>query len=480
MALDVKLTIAKTDLRYQEDAVCLIKLLNSGKDPVRVLNPATNLTGIALKVLDVKAGVEKTYQQPRKPGSMPPEEDPLAPGRSFEAGLPLLYLPKALVPGEYDVSVSCRYNGEKERAESAPLRVKIRPTTPRNLAIQGVENSVLYGFWVNLGEDPPEIARIKLDVRRGGGARDFRPVAKASLHAVPAFSVPPNKEVCPHHWAAWIDGAEIKVVHLHDSQGPSAVRSVPLPGGEARIVSPLHSDPTPDDDGRPNGALLLWMGERDRQESQLQAIRLTPQGATAQARAALPAPKPVWLSSFVRSDAKRMALFAQTAGGKVSLSEIPWPGGVGAPKKLGEWKGEFAAAGFSLDGDDVLHGALLLRTGVEAHSTLERVDFQIDAKGGFAAKPAERVDADPKDPVAHAVLRVGDQGAIAALLQGGSGAWSLYDGEKVSPLPDPVKTTPYPLDVCFLDDTKPILIVGGKEAGLRLLQPDGSPLPSER
>ncbi len=480
MALEVKFTVTTPNLRLQEDTASNFVLTNTGRDPLRVGNPAMTPTLPRLRVLNIKSGAEKIYQRTRPGGSITPIEDALAPGKSFDHDLMLLDLPRELGPGEYDVALGCRYNKGADFAESAPVRVKIRATTARNLAIDATGHQDFFGAWVNLAEDPAEIVRMEFGVVRGGRAQDLRLMAKAGLGAAPVLSAPRNKETCRHHYAAWIDGAEVKFVHFHDTQGSSNVRSISIPGGEVRIVSPLHSDPTPEDDGRPAGALLLWMGEKGKAESQLQALKLTDGGATAQARTPLAGPKPSWLGSFVRSDGRRLALAVQASAGKVVLSLLPWPGVPGALKKLGEWKGEFVDAAYAQDGGDTLHGAILIRTGIEAHNDLDRVDFQIDAKEAYVQKQVERISIDPNDPVASAIVRVSDQGAVAALLKGGSGAWSVYDGKTVVPLSEPLKTTPYPLDLGFLDDGAPILLAGGKDAGFRLLTAAGGPIPADR
>jgi hypothetical protein len=286
-------------------------------------------------------------------------------------------------------------------------------------------------------------------------------VGKAGLRTLPAISLAKNPEACAHHWVAWIEGSELKSAHVHESQGTTPLRTTPIQAAELRLVAPLHTDPVPDDGSRPNGGALLWMGERDRQDSQLLSIKLTPDAATALARSPLPAPKPAWMASFVRADSKRLALIAQASGGKLSLSEIPWPGTAGSLRKLGEWKGEFVGAGITLDGENKLRGMLLLRAGPDL--PLERLPFEINAP-------------DFVGPVGRAIVRVSAEGVGAALLQDPQGPWSLFDGEKVAPLGGPFASAVSPLDIGFNDEGKPVLFSGGKDLGVRILNPDGSPL----
>jgi hypothetical protein len=73
---------------------------------------------------------------------------------------------------------------------------------------------------------------------------------------------------------------------------------------------------------------------------------------------------------------------------------------------------------------------------------------------------------------------VSAQGVVVALLQTFKKNWFLYDGKASVALPPLLMKTPYPLDVAFMGGTDPILVVGGKDAGLKLTKPDGSPLPT--
>jgi hypothetical protein len=53
----------------------------------------------------------------------------------------------------------------------------------------------------------------------------------------------------------------------------------------------------------------------------------------------------------------------------------------------------------------------------------------------------------------------------------------LDAGKGPSPLPGALSTTKYPIDLIFQSEQEPLLVVGGRDAGLKLLRADGSPLP---
>jgi hypothetical protein len=478
MALDLTLKFDKTDLLYQEDALFTFVLTNSGSQPVKIRDPKVEHSTLQLRVVNAKTGIQTLYRKPVAEGATPLDEMPFAPRASVDAALTLLWL-APLEPGDYEVSAIFLYNQEKEQAESAAVKVKVRPTTPAGLVLDSVQPSVLYAFWVNVGGDAPELVRTRLDILPNGGVRDLLRIGPVGVRTSVSSSRGPNKAVVNSHWLAWLEGKTLKYQHVDKKLGPSAVKSIDLPFREAQVVAPLSSSVPTNITIRPSGSALVWMGDRDQRISQLLSIPLNPDGTGQASKADLPGPAPTWLASVQRSDKKKIALFVQAAAGTVSLSEIPWPDTPGGSvRKLGEWKGEFVGAGVTLGFDDALHGSIFVRTGVEAHRDLERIDFEEDPKGTFTSKVVGRISGDPEDSFAKAIVRVSAQGVVVALLQTFKKNWFLYDGKASVALPPLLMKTPYPLDVAFMGGTDPILVVGGKDAGLKLTKPDGSPLPT--
>ncbi|HEX7901278.1 MAG TPA: hypothetical protein VF950_26200 [Planctomycetota bacterium] len=476
MALDVKLAFQRTDLLYQEDSAFTLTLTNAGADPLKVTDPTRVDTTLAIKVIHVKSGVERLYSHPREGKQPAPRELPLASKKSLTATLSLQWI-AYLSPGEYDVSAVYPYNGGALTAESAPVRIKIAPTTPRNFVLDSVQLDAPVGFWVDLGQDPPQIVRTRFDIQLGGQVRQLLRVAKGGLRTLPVPSRSPNGVWVDGHWAGWLEGGELHVAHVDPELGTSASQKLALPAGDATIVHPLYTDPPAKPGVRPGGALLLKLSTPGRDGFRLVPVTLASDRVTAGTALDLPGPAPSWIASFAASDKRRVVLYAQEKGGQVALSTVPWTGG--PPRELGTFKGELAGAAVTAAIDaDLLRGTLITRLGLAEHGALERSDFELGPKGEFTPKPMGRIPAPGDDHFTEALPRVSRSGAVAALLRDQKGQRHLYDGTAATLLPDPYKTSPYPLDVAFKGEDQPVLLAAFKDAGFRIVLPNGQPVPS--
>lgn len=483
MALDVKLTVEKTEFLFQESPRCLLDLTNTGKDTIQISNPVSSLTMPVFKLVDGRTGEESVFQ--KKPSEW--EEDirePLPPGKSLERGFFLLDEIKIAAPGSYRLSVLYEYDAGK-KAESAPVKLNVLPVTPKNLSLIGNgpwgSIAVQYGAWVNLAADPPQIMRTHFEALPGGGVRASHAIAKAELESRPVLSAPPNRSTAKSHWVGWLDENYLRFAHFDENMGPSPVGKFELPKLELEIISPLHSDPVTDTRVRPNAAALIWMGDPDGTRSGLQVVELAPNKATAGGTVNLPGARPGWMASFERSNVAPLVLYTQAAGERVVLSSVLWPAKEKSspPTKLLEWKGKFVAAGATIDAADAILGAVLLWS--SAGDALELVSWSWDAKGSFAEGEKQKVEWEYGKKLDSAFVRVNSQGAPVAALRDEEGKWSVFTGEeKPLPLPGAYAQTKLPFDISFLGGTEPVLIGGRNQMGFEMIKLDGSPLPAKR
>lgn len=487
MALDIKLTIEKSEFLFQESPPCLLTVTNDGRDTIRILNPAVSKTMPILRVVDARSGEETMFQK-KSEGFVPEEPQPLAPGHRMERGFWLLDEVNFPSPGPYRISAIYQYEEGAKRVESAPVKVNILPATPKNAFLlhngPGGSGSVLYGAWVNLASDPPQIVRTQFDAMAGGGVRASHSIAKTDLESRPVLSAPPNRSVAKSHWVGWLEENYLRFAHFDEAMGASPVGKFELPKLELEIVAPLHSDPVTDTRVRPAGAALVWMGDADGTRSGLQVIELSANKATTGGSVNLPGARPRWIASFERSNGERVALFTQVAKDRVGLFSVPWPdkerGGT-SPQKLVEWKGKFVAAGATIDAGDAILGAVLIWSGEGAEQKLELVNWSLDRQGKFSERRRQKLEWDYAQKIDSAIVRVNAKGMPVAVLRDGEGKWSAFTGEgKPAPLPGAYAQTKLPFDIAFMGGIEPVLIGGRVQLGFEMLKLDGSPLPAKR
>lgn len=486
MALDVKLTVEKTEFLFQESPRCLLTLANNGREAVKIANPVTSLTMPVLKLMDIRTGEETLFQKKPSEWETDPQEN-LPPGKSLERGFMLLDEIKIAAPGPYQLSVLYEYDSGK-RTESAPVKLNVLPATPKNLQLvnngPGGSIAVVFGAWVNLAADPPQIVRTQFDALPGGGIRASHTITKAEVNSRPVLSAPPNRSAIKSHWVGWLEENFLRFAHFDENLGASPAGKFELPKMDLEIVAPLSSDPATDTRVRPNGAALIWMGDADGTRSGLQVVELTPNKASAGGTVNLPGSRPRWMASFERSNGMKIALYAQTSGDKVVLFSVSWPDkekGGALPQKLAEWKGKFVAAGATIDASDAIQGAVLLWTGEGANQQLELIGWSLDGRGTFAEKEKQKIEWEYARKIDLAFVRVNSQGAPLAVLRDGDGNWSVFEGEgRPNPLPGAYAQTKFPLDVVFMGGTEPLLVGGRAQMGLEMVKMDGSPLPAKR
>jgi len=480
MPLDVQFRIAKTNLLAQEDPNSQVILVNNGKAPVNILNPEFNPHMPVLRVMEVKTGMEMLQQ--RKAPMTGDKWTPLGPGQQIDSIFPLLSRAKLSLPVEYEISCIELYDNGKSKAESNALRVTITPVTPRSLSlvyVQGGWAAMEYGVSVNVATDPPMIVRHAFDVMAGGGVIDAQPVVKTSLRSAPVISAGANKVVMHAHWIGWIEDKAVCFTHFEPSIGALGVSKWNPGDLDAEVVGPMHSDPMPDMKVRPAGAALVWVGDPNANASTLQVLNISPAGKISPgARLAVMGARPQGLMSHERADGTRVATYAQKTAGGVALQAVTWHD-QGTPRKLAEWPdADFIAQGGTLTMEDQIRGASLILKNPKGMRTPEVVAWRLDAKGNFTEEKRHAIQWPYAVAVSKGVVRVDPWGNPAVLLADQAGNWSVYDGKgNTTAAPPPYTTTKLPIDLAFLRQAQPVLIVGDISQGYRIVQLNGKPLP---
>jgi hypothetical protein len=506
MSLTVDFSIAKPEVLYQESPMCEVVFSNSGTVPIRVPRPTGESLLLAARVVDVKTGVEIVHRRAAPAGVIPdsPVLVALEPGRRLQGRFSLRDLMPLPQPGKYEISLLCDYNDGAGHAESRPAVLAVSPTTARNLSIvsaQGGAAAVLYGGWMNVANDPPDIVRSCFDVSAGGGVSETVAIAKGTLRTRPVLSAPPNGEAEDSHWIAWVDERILRCTHFDPRLGPSKIQGLDLGLSDAEIVQPLFSDTTDDVSVRPDGAALL-LAPTTGSYFRLTSVELTSRNVSVAGRVDLPGKRPCWIQAIARSNRSRVVLYLQATEKTAELFYVPWPSrgvaAASATKRLFQLQGQFVGAGATMNDDDHILGATLIWQGVGPSARLEMVGWKVDPKGVFSLtgpeeEPDEEETAPPsvrkprvvnwsgQVPIERCIIQVNDRADVAALLLDSAGRWQVYDGQDTKPVPGNFTLTKLPLDLAFLGGgVEPVFIGAELGGGFRIIQLNGQPLPPRR
>ena len=484
MPLLLDFQIEKTTLLVQENPVCRIVASNNAAGPLKVAAPGASPEVPILRITDLKTGIE-TFQHGHKHGGVPGiAYQEVAAGRTLECEFPLASIARLTLPVEYEASAILPYEMGAKQAESKAIKLKIIPVTPRDLSIVNVQGgwaSVVYGVSVNAASDPPQIVRHRFDLFTEGGVGDARPVAKAPLRATPVLSSPPNQSVAHAHWIAWREGGGVAFTHFEAGLGSLPTGTWACPAPEFEIVAPLATEAVTDPARRPDGAALIWMSDPARQTAGFQVITFTSDGkAMVGSSGPAEAQRPAWMMSHIQSKGRRLLTCVVAEGKGCKLLARPWPqpGVPGEAKVLAKWPGTCHGGGALMIADDSIRGATLVRGPQSDGAKLELVTWKMGPQGEFVERARHKISWPFQSQVSRAVVRIGPSGKAVALLAGEDGRWQFFDDEAgLQPLPATVAATQLPLDIVFMSDAEPVLIMGRMSQGFDLMMPNGDPMP---
>ncbi|MBW2108723.1 MAG: hypothetical protein JRI36_08675 [Deltaproteobacteria bacterium] len=470
--------IEQADMLYQHDPACWIKLKNTGTMPLTIWDPNAAAGQPVLRVLNVKTGEEQLFRDKIPPGKpVIPREMLLQVGESVSHVFRLKQKAGTLAPGEYEFSAIYEYGDDKQRQESSPVPVTIRPTTAKNLSLasgRGGTATFFYGTWINLDSEPPELVRSMFHFMVGGGIKSSIVVGKADVHTRPVISAPRNTTAAPGQWIAWVTNGILHALYVDEKGGPSATLKLRLTSDNVQIVPPLYYD-SAGREGVTSGGALLCLGPPAGTGFQLLSLAFGSKEAVMEGSLNLAGPYPAWIETQVRSDGSRTALFVQVEGETIHLWAVPWPHGSAVrpapvePTPLASWKGRFVYAGVTMGQNDDILGACLAwidqsdETGpddTDMESKLEFILWTYRPDGKFIERGRHEVLWTSEEPIEKALIRVNEEGTPAALLRDQKGHWFVSDGRgNTSSAPGIFRETKLPLDLGFFG-LEPVLVEG--------------------
>lgn len=486
MSLEVQFSIEKRELLVGESPICQLELRNTGRAPLEIFQPVGGGGMPGFRVVAIQTGAERVFRGHVQPSGIPSTQI-MEPNQLIRVPIPLLHDIGLLMPGEYLISVIYEFNNGNDQAESAPVKVKVHQLAVRNLFLDSVQGSTVYGVWTNPAADPADIVVSRFDLMPNGGVGVITPVGKGILQARPYISVPPNLGASFGNWIAWIKDNTIQFVHFDENLGVSPVGQLELPSSDGDIVPPLFVQANAQWGVRAAGDVLVWMGGHGPEGSALQRFHLVPMEEKVVAKPGikinLRGGSPKWAMHHTRSNGTRLITYLEASKRQVTLFSLPVPkqdeAGAGIKvQKLGEWMGDLLAAGATIGLDDVIRGAMLMWTGPEDKQKLEVVGWSIDPNGRVREHHRSTIPWASTVRVGAAKVRVRESGDPAVLLRPLEVEWFVYDGYgKLVPVPAPYKETTLEIDIAFMGGSEVVAICAEAVGGISIKRLDGTDLP---
>ncbi len=479
--ISIIIQLTKTEFAVGEDPTFTLELLYGGAGSIVVPEPVEGSGMPYFRVVDLANGAERIVKKPQSfPGAKARLE--LLAGEPHKSFHKLGdYIPLN-APGKYAISAIYEWNNGADRAESEPVTITITGLGVRNMGINNP--SFRHGLltFINPAADPPDLMLADLVLEPEGGVKRLKPIAKATMTAVPVASCPGNQSPTMGQWIAWIEGDTFKAVHVGDTLGPTSMALFKtIPG--AQIVSPLFAAVNKSHTTRGGGAAVL-LQRNPLKGASLIALDLSagPEGAAVKESARLALDRaPDWIVSFVRSDPadKRLA-FITAENGKFTISDAPWPKPGDATlraTKIAEWEGDFVTAAANIDHNDVIRGCALAWMGPPEERSLEVLSWKVGPDGAFESEPLGALPWPHANPIQSIKARVRTGGSPTILLRSALGEWHVFDAKFQGKVFEPFTRTDLPIDIAFVADAEAVLVIAQIGGAIKVKRLTGADLP---
>ncbi len=485
MSLHIDLTLPKPTILYQENPDCTLTLENRGAKAVKIIPPRMANRWPVLRLIDLntgKASLHESCSHPSEKEFDPPWMD-LAPGQRSLLGFTLKGKIPDLPPGEYELTARYRYNEGDLTTKSQPVRLTVKPSTPHNLFLAsavGRASNSYFGSWIDLDRESAHVVWAKIDLMSGGGVQAVRIVDQADGLSEPVLSVPVNGTMAPGQWVAWVHKGQMTFTFLKPQNPVGEPGSAILGNNTARIVGPMLWKPSGGENSdTPAGEALLILGSPPNvqlQAFELSGISARP-GEAAKVTGGL---MPAWIRNVYLAEGKRLAPYILCESGRMALSMLSWDNGkVITATSLASWDGDFLAACCIPDEKDIIHGAVLTWAGrADDAKALVVIPWTLDPDGRFSEGDMLKTEWDAADSISRADISLSPKDLFVAVVRKDNGKWFFINPAGiVSPLKGAFAKDDRVLAVNFANLMDPVIIGGTRSVGLRIMQPDGSPVP---
>jgi hypothetical protein len=346
------LTLTRSSLIHQETVRCEASLTNLSDGPLNGVN-RDSLPGYPLIELTPLDGREPTWHTLAPPAGSGVEPVNLRPEDEMQVEFRLDEILTWPGPGQYELKAVYEWGGGAGRAESEPVPVEVRGSSPRSVAMfpdRGGWSDSACAAWVSPVDPFSPVCEVCFSLI--AVSPEPRVTHVESLTVLPRLvkpipSIPPNGTIPSVHWIAWMDGSSL----LYARTGTSELGRLDMPGRAPTLLPPLLSSP---DSG--TAEALLFDGGR------LLVMEIGVEGARARLAGSLMPGALRWAQAICTAEGVRMCfLLTAEEGGGSRLWRAEWTAAADsmALSYLLTCDCSFAAAGLLAARNGAIHGAIL-------------------------------------------------------------------------------------------------------------------------
>lgn len=478
MTLKCELKLAVKRAAPQDGVPYTLRLLNRGREPLRVIHPALAWSAPVWRAIPESG---EAVEFARAPSPFRPEREVELPaGGSFQAEGDLLRVMPDLLPGAYRITAEYPAAGGAESATSndAPLElIGPQPTRWWSAEPAGVLSVAPWLLWIDQTPKGPHLKLSALDLATRPGVGPAVDLGKWENRGAPALAVAAGPEEPPQRWLAWLEGLELHAMRLSGGQ-PDGKRLRPhkLPDVPTRLLAPVL--PTPED---PTAAAAVLSQHAEGGSPNLQIALLLGNGRLeAGPYRHLEGAGLLWGAAQALADGSRVicTLSRETAEDPVNAAVLDctlWSAGSmelsGTP--VGRLTGRPLCAGLWLTPEQTLSGAALVHQVLEGSlNVLQVVRWERDAGSRMELLEPAPIEWPPDRVPTDGALAADIHGGVFGLVREAGGPWQWFDAETgaLRALPDPPARSTRPVSLHMLGLDQPAVLHATPTGRFKLLE----------
>jgi hypothetical protein len=473
MDLDITLMLGRPELIVGESTAISIGFTNASSRRLSLPDPAFHGEIPKIRVRNVAAGKDilalGEHERERQAAHEFVLPEPLrliamAPKQQAHRTADLLQWIGPLPPGRYELTV--QYDYQTIHGVSAPVPLTVEPLDLAGAATVGShsgDSPYPFCFWDARTGRGSALILSYFVFEDSGQYQVVQSVRLADLTSAvtPAASVTQNQFSYTAQWVAWLSGEGLTALYVDQGTVESPLRTHPLPGAAgARLVTPLLLDLTGSDGSRPGrGIVPVWLPGPSG--SRLEFHVLEPDGSmSAGSSVTLAAGELQWGRSIALSNGERRFYLAIERNGETDLEFVKW--GDKSASRVDHFPGAVIGGGLTVDAQDVVSGAVAVRSGTMVSVHNWRSEGSGNPRGGT---PTELV-IPGNSSWEYAVIAPNPAGKPTVLIGSADRRWFWVNPAGSA---NPMQQTAQfgsPIDAFWLNGALPQALMAGAQTGL--------------